>query len=149
MKRYIAAQARTRNEVVDKLEEQTLNLLQHLAYLYVFGKVQDYNHWHNEVWKFFHSMSKIRIGKKVRYLTNLEFLDATYHQYNSNDVFRYVLTSAPELKTEYTPDTKKINNIEGFKSICDAYFNWLAETICKSGRVFALDVYKKLEELGL
>ena len=107
MKRYIAAQARTRNEVVDKLEEQTLNLLQNLAYLYVFGKVQDYNYWHNEVWKFFHSMSKIRIGKKVRYLTNLEFLDATYHEYNSNDVFRYVLTPAPELKTEYTPDTKK------------------------------------------
>ncbi len=149
MKRYIKAQARSRTEVVDKLEDQVLNSLQHLAYLYVFGKVQDYDHWRQEIWKFFHAMPKIRIGKKTQYLTKSEFLDATYNQYNSQRVFEYVLSAAPELETEYEPNQEKISNISEFKSICDNYFNWLAETICQSGQVLPLEVYRKLDELKL
>ena len=149
MKLYIKAQARSRTEVVDKLEDQVLNLLQHLAYLYVFGKVQDYNHWRQEIWKFFHIMPKIRIGKKTRYLTKSEFLDATYTQYNFQRVFEYVLSAAPELETEYEPNQEKLSNISEFKSICDNYFNWLAEIICQSGQVLPLEVYRKLDELGL
>ena len=149
MKRYIKAQAKTRAEVTDALEDKTLTALQHLAYLYVFGNVQDYKHWRQEIWKFFHTMPKIRIGKKVRYLTKSEFLNATYNQYNSQRVFEYVLSAAPELETGYKPNQEKISNISEFKSICDNYFNWLAETICQSGQVLPLEVYRKLDELEL
>ena len=149
MKRYIKAQARSRTEVIDNLENQTLNLMQHLAYLYIFGKVQDYNHWRREIWTYIHIMPKIRIGKKTRYLTNSEFLDATYNQYNSQRVFEYVLSAAPELKTEYEPNQEKLSNISEFETICSDYFNWLAEIICQSGQVLPLEVYRKLDELEL
>lgn len=149
MKQYIRSQALSRFEVLDSLEEQTLNTLQHLAYLYVFGEVQDYNHWHNEVWKFYHRMPKIRIGRKVRYLKEQEFLDATYCQYNSDEYLKYVLQSAPELKKLYEADMDKVNNISEFKDICDQYFTWLAKTICNSGYVLPVDCYLELEKLGV
>lgn len=149
MKAYITAQARARAELEDKLEENALSTLQHLAYLYVFPQVRDTKHWRNEIWKFYHRMSKIRIGRKVRYLTAEEFLAATYYQHNSQHTFEYVLQAAPELETDYAADYSKVCNVDEFKAICDSYFQWLAREISSTGEVLPTACYNKLQSLGL
>ena len=149
MKFYINAHAQARNKVVDKLEDNVIPVLQHLAYLYVFENCQDTKHWRTEVWKFMSHMPKVRIGAKVRYLLPSEFLKYTYYQHNSLHEFEYVIEAAVELKPEYEPNWEKVYYVLNFKHLCDNYFNWLSEEICKVGTVSPKDCYTKLEELGL
>lgn len=147
MKFYINAHAQSRNKIVDKLEDNVMPLLQHLAYLYVFEDCQDTKHWRTEVWKLMSHMSKVRIGTKVRYLSSSEFLKYTYYQHN--DKFEYFLEAAVELKPEYIPNWEKVYHVLEFKHLCDGYFNWLSEELCEDGVVYPKECYKKLEELGL
>lgn len=149
MKIYIKGQAQPKSKVLDKIEDKVIQVMQHLAYLYLFEDAQDRNHWKHEIWQFISMMPKIRIGAKVRYLKPDEFLQGTYCQHNNQHDFEFVLESAPELKQNYIPNADKIHDTSRFKEICDEYFHWLADQICIHGNIRPSECYTKLDGLGL
>ena len=149
MKLYIKAQASPKSVVEDSLDNHTVVILEHLAYLFIFGEIQDKNKWRRDIRKNLHSMPKVRIGRKVRYLNPQEILDATFNQHCSDTKLKAILESAPEDKPEYTADYTKVHDLDAYKLICQQYFKWLAVELSKDGYINASDCYQKLDELGL
>ena len=155
MKRYISsmqsiqAYARPKHEVEDKIEDKVDVILEHLACLYLFPNVQDTEKWRRDIRKDLHSMKKVRIGRKVRYLTPEEFYNATYLQNNDPEKLKNIFETMIDDKEEYVPDSERVSNISGYIAKCEEYFKWLAQEISKTGYIAPNLIYEELKSLGL
>ena len=145
MYKYIKAQAYSKAEIRDKIEDKTFPIMEAIAQLYLFPDEQEVSHWKREVWANLFKMYKLK-GKHK--LPTAEFIyQSTWVEYK--DSFETAVEAAQEHEYNYVPNIDRLNSLATLYSIMDEYFQWLSSKLSVNNDVKPSEVYEKLLELGL
>lgn len=142
MKRYIRAFAVSRSRLADDLDNHTSSVAHALAQLYLFPNSQYENHWRQEVWAGLHEVKKLKNNKypSSKFIFENTWMLSSPHKH---DFFIW----AKYHESELSPIDNYSEN--EFNEIATCYFRWLAEKLSVQGFIPPVQVYQKLDELGL
>lgn len=142
MKRYVHAMSMSKGDLCSWVESHTKQTILALAQLYLFPTGPRV-HWREEVWSKFQEIHRLKPKNKLPSAKLI--LENSYEVYK--DKLMNILQHAIDKESKYTP----IDNIDEseFRLIVNDYFLWLANYLSQNDYLLKVDVYNRLDALGL
>lgn len=134
--------AHSRADVIKHLEQNVVEIFQHLIKLWRYPNAEEVRHWRGEVYGFLHKVDTFKFNNKR---PSAKFIfDNTYGRDN-----QYIENAIKQVARRYDDSYSDIWQDTNLLQLrIELYFEWLSEELAINGNVFPEDVYEKLQELG-
>ena len=140
MKTYIFAMSKSKSDIWNDLDNHAFQLIEHLLKCYYFHSYGNYDHWKDECFSFIHNISKLKLINK--YPKKEFILDGLLSNYQ-DDIDALAQDQIYRYSKRYTKDEMP----ECVDSYILDYMDWLADSLHSCGRVSAVAVNHKIDEL--
>ena len=148
MLRYIKGMSFSRSEVIDKIQRNIDQSINHIICLIAFPSCSAVNHWKDEIYSHLNDMYKLSGTKKFP---------------KKQFIYDYTYGKRQDLLTDERYFMKRLSDVErkeGLQSefdldevmtrvdeVCCAYYDWLAQKLSTDGYVTHDEVIEKLTEI--
>lgn len=134
--------AHSRSDVIKHLEQNVIEIFQHLVKLWRYPDALEVPHWRTEIYNFLHKVHTFKSNNKR---PSAEFI----FQNTFGRDEQYIDTAIKQVSKRYDRNYKCIQeDTELLHRRIQMYFEWLSEELSSTGVALPEDIYEKLEELG-
>lgn len=134
--------AHSRSDIIRQLEQNVIEIFQHLVKLWRYPDAQEVSHWRTEVYNFLHKVHTFKSNNKR---PSAKFIfENTYGRDR-----QYIDTAIKQVSKRYDRNFSCIReDIDLLRNRIERYFKWLSEELASNGVALPEDIYETLEELG-
>lgn len=148
MKRYrVYAFAEPAPDVLGQLDAHTDSCIDAMAQLWLFPNYPEYHHhWVQEVWTELHKTKKMKSTK--HFPTKKQIFKTTFE--DNAHIIEAEMHAMVIKESDLTPDSSRLDDVDGFTEIVKGYLDWVAEELSKHGVIKSSnDTRAVLTKLGL
>jgi len=141
----IYGMALSRKDLAAIIEDNTREIICHLAKLYYFQEDKDdLNHWRGEIYAFLHNVKRLKGSNKF---PDANFIFKNTFIVNESSVEICMEDTYVDYCENHVPT--RDYDLNEFTNIVKEYFTWLSNILSNRGQVSKDSISKKLIQLGL
>ena len=140
--------AQARDRAIDKIENLSNPLNEHLFKLYVMQKSSYRNHWTDEIDNFLNQVNKVEWGKKRHSFESEDYKKWMFYRYfydNENKLWKNLKRILSNLLKKYESEEKINWSLDEFVNLCESFYDYFSTKLEKK-EYNSEDLEKYLEE---